>query len=75
MDHDLLAGHIETIETRTSSEMRQLIWTLQLQCWPTRGPDRSEPAATESLALWDSNALDDPEPGCRCDSGRCGLCN
>ncbi len=75
MDHDLSRGPHRNDATRTSTEMRQLIWSLQLQCWPTGGPDRSEPAATEWLPLWDSDAFDDPVPVCSCDSGRCGLCN
>lgn len=75
MDQDHLAGHIETISTRTSTEMRQLIWTLQLRCWPTGGPDRSEPAAAEWVRLWGSRALDDPVLKCSCETGRCGLCN
>jgi len=44
-------------------------------CWPGGHQDRDKPSARGWLRLWGPGKVVLAVPVCRCDEGRCAICN
>ena len=73
---NLVAGVVEAIDHRTSSETDVIMAALVRATWPGGIGDRVEPVALEWVRRWGPGTV---EPAyladCSCVDGRCLVCN
>jgi len=69
-----IAGHIDSIATRTEHDAARLAASMIGRCWP-HSSDCTVPAALDWLRRWGPRGLAPVPPACSCAVGRCRVCN
>jgi hypothetical protein len=69
-----LAAYVRAA-ARPQLESELLTDRLMRSCWPGGHDDRDEPVARGWLRLWGPVKVVVAAPVCRCDQGRCAICN
>ena len=73
-NHNAMAIHVRAA-ARERSEGDLVTAQLFEICWPGGHQDRDKPSARGWLRLWGPGKVVLAVPVCRCDEGRCAICN